>query len=135
LVLNYNLPNVNITRQPWSEDTEAEQLRDLSVGIMPVINTPFNLGKCGYKLLQYMACGVPAIASPVGVNSTIITDGATGFLAISEDEWYEKIKLIHDNPKRAKDMGIAGRKKIELSYSIEAVLPMIEMSLRNAAAV
>ena len=74
---------------PWSEDSEVAYIQSFDVGIMPLTDGPFERGKCGYKLVQYMACGLPVIASPVGVNSRIVEQGKTGFLASSSAEWLQ----------------------------------------------
>lgn len=127
-----NLPGVNPTYLPWTEESEAKLLSGLSVGIMPLTDNPWDRGKCGYKILQYMASGIPAIASPVGANKEIISDGVTGFLVTSEDEWFAALKRLHSGPRLALSMGRAGRQKVELQYSVQAVLPCLESSLRGA---
>jgi glycosyltransferase involved in cell wall biosynthesis len=128
-----DLPGVNPTYVRWSEDTEAAELRRLTVGIMPLTDNPWDRGKCGYKLLQYMACGLPVVASPVGVNSDIVSEGETGFLAKSDDEWYKAFKFMFDSADTAAALGSAGRLRLESIYSIKAALPQIERCLREAA--
>jgi glycosyltransferase involved in cell wall biosynthesis len=128
-----DLPGVNPTYVRWSEETEAAELRRLTVGIMPLTDNPWDRGKCGYKLLQYMACGLPVVASPVGVNSDIVSEGETGFLAKSDDEWYKAFKFMFDSADTAAALGSAGRLRLESIYSIKAALPQIERCLREAA--
>src|SRR5215831_17299164 len=78
----------------WSEATEIEMIQTMDIGIMPLPDEPWARGKCGYKLVQYMACGLPVIASPVGVNSTIIDHGVNGLLARSERDWVAAIRRL-----------------------------------------
>jgi len=104
---------------PWSEQTEAQSLLGCDIGIMPLPDTEFTRGKCGLKLIQYMASGLPVVASPVGVNSEIVEDGKNGYLAASLDEWFEKLdKLIRDPDLRIR-FGREGRAKVQARYTLE----------------
>jgi glycosyltransferase involved in cell wall biosynthesis len=103
----------------WSEQTETGLLSECHIGIMPLPDDEFVRGKCGLKLIQYMACGLPVIASPVGVNRELVEEGKNGFLAATEDEWFEKLdKLIRDSELRM-SLGTAGRAKVAAGYTIE----------------
>ncbi len=110
---------------PWRLETEIEDLIPFDIGIMPLADDIYAKGKCGFKLLQYMALGIPSIASPVGVNQEIITDGENGFLATSENEWFEKLSLLISNKKRRKMVGIAARETVEERYSLNNALPLL----------
>ncbi len=103
---------------PWSEKTEVEDLRRIDIGIMPLPDDEWSKGKCGFKALQFMALEIPVVASPVGVNSVLICDNENGFLASSHEEWVEKLQLVIENPGLRKKFGIAGRKTVEESYSV-----------------
>jgi glycosyltransferase involved in cell wall biosynthesis len=108
---------------PWTEGSEVESVQQFDVGIMPLVDSPWERGKCGYKLIQYMACGVPVIASPVGVNSEIVSDGITGYLAVNSEQWHQALrKLISENTERV-TMGKAGREKVENWYSSRVQAP------------
>jgi glycosyltransferase involved in cell wall biosynthesis len=110
----------SLTFIPWQEDTEINDLLRIHIGIMPLENDAWSEGKCGFKLIQYMALGIPAVASPVGVNKDIIDEGENGFLCTDDTSWYEALsKLIQDVNLRNR-MGSAGRKKIESAYSLHA---------------
>jgi len=85
------LGGVPLEANPWSEGTKAGELRRIDVGIMPLPDCPFERGKCGLKLIQYMACSRPVVGTPVGVNREIITDGLNGYQATSEEEWVEAL--------------------------------------------
>jgi glycosyltransferase involved in cell wall biosynthesis len=103
----------------WSEQKETGLLSECDIGIMPLPDTEFTRGKCGLKLIQYMACGLPVVASPVGVNREIVEEGKNGYLASSEDEWFAKLdKLIRD-PALRKNLGKAGREKVAAGYTLE----------------
>jgi len=107
-----------ITVLPWTEEQEVEKVQQFDIGIMPLPDKPFERGKCGYKLIQYMACGKPVVASPVGANAEIVRDGVDGFLANTDRDWVEAlICLIDDLPLRER-MGGAGRKRVEAQYSL-----------------
>lgn len=118
---------------PWTEDTEVARIHGMDIGIMPLNDTPWARGKCGYKLIQYMACGLPVIASPVGVNAEIVEHGVNGFLATSDAEWEEALRvLLSDADLRAR-MGEAGRRKIEQEYSLQVWGPRVAQLLREIA--
>ena len=115
--------NFNFVYKQWELETEQEDLLKMHIGLMPLKEGPWFEGKCGFKLIQYHACGIPAIASPVGVNSLITLENKTGFIAKDKSEWkiYLK-KLITDATMRSK-MGEAARQHIEKNYSLHNLLP------------
>ena len=117
---------------PWSEETEAADVHRFDVGIMPLPDGPFEKGKCGYKLIQYMAAGLPVVASPVGINRQIVEHGVNGFLASSESEWTYALEYLRDNPDKRIQMGIAGRKKFEREYDLEVTAPRLLQYLEMA---
>ena len=92
--------------------SEAEDLSALDIGLMPLPDAPFTRGKCAMKALQYMALGIPAVCSPVGVNSDIIHDGENGFLASSEEEWVQVLARLLDDAKLRAEIGEAGHQTV-----------------------
>lgn len=109
----------------WSQDNEIADIQCMDIGIMPVPDEPWARGKCGYKLIQYMACGIPVVASPVGVNCQIVQHGVNGFLASTDEEWHRALeKLAGDAELRAR-MGRAGRANVEAHYSIQRYGPVM----------
>lgn len=116
---------------PWTERNEVSLIQSLDVGIMPLHDNPWNRGKCAYKLIQYMACGVPVIASPVGVNTQIVKHGVTGFLAETEKEWRDCVGRLLSDPQLRQEMGAAGRLQIEEGYSLQVWAPKIADILRS----
>ena len=117
----------------WSESTEVERIHEFSVGIMPLKDSPSERGKCGYKLIQYMACGLPVVASPVGVNRQIVEHGVNGFLASTDEEWTSSLSLLLSSPGLRRQMGTAGRRKVERGYCIQATAPILAGLLRESA--
>ena len=124
-------PNPLIDFEEWSEASEVPFLQSLDIGIMPLVDTPWARGKCGYKLIQYMACGLPVVASPVGVNSDIVEHGVNGFLAETNEEWSRAIKILLNNADLRRQMGSAGQKKVEEYYSLKVWGPRVAQMLQN----
>jgi glycosyltransferase involved in cell wall biosynthesis len=127
------LPNMEKELLPWGEDTEVTNIRSFDVGIMPLPDGPFERGKCGYKLVQYMASGLPVIASPVGANLRMVEQGKTGFLASSEADWVQALVLLSWNSKLRSEMGKVGRLKVEQEYSLQVTAPRLFKILTSAA--
>jgi glycosyltransferase involved in cell wall biosynthesis len=107
----------------WSKENELQTLYSFDIGIMPLPNEPWVKGKCGFKLIQYMACGIPSIGSNIGANKEIINDGSNGYLARGKEEWVQKISTLLKDVELRKKFSKQGRKKIEQNYSIKSVLP------------
>ena len=103
----------------WEESTEVLEISKFDVGIMPLPDSPWERGKCGFKLIQCMACEVPVIASPVGVNRNIIQNGENGFLAESSEDWIKYFYTLKNDEKLRCDMGYKGRKLIEEKFSLD----------------
>lgn len=111
-----DLPNYEFI--PWSPEEEVKALQQMDIGIMPLEDSEWAKGKCGFKLIQYLAVGIPAVASPVGVNDQVIKQGENGYLAASENEWEKYLaKLLSDEPLRV-EMGKRGRQHIIHHYSV-----------------
>ena len=128
------LTDVGARVRPWREATEVEDLNTVDVGIVPVPDRPFERGKCGFKVVQYMACGRAVIASPVGANRQIIEHGVNGLLADGEREWEEALRLLCARPDLRRSLGEAGRRTVVSRYSTAVVLPRLVKVLEEAAA-
>lgn len=111
-----NLKNLNYVE--WSPENEVTELSKCQIGVMPLTNDEWSEGKCGFKLIQYLALEIPAVSSNVGVNKKIIDENINGFLCNSETEWYAAIEKLLLNADMRKKMGIEGRKKIVREYSL-----------------
>lgn len=119
---------------PWSGDAEVPFLRSLDAGLMPLTDDPWSRGKCGFKLLQYMACGVPAVASPVGANVAIAASGAAARLAASDAEWVAALDAIAADPASARDLAARGRAAAEGQWSTRVLGPRFAAALAAWAA-
>lgn len=125
----FSLPGVPLQIVPWSEETEVEEIAAFDVGIMPLRDDPWSRGKCGFKLIQYMGCRLPVIASPIGANRAIVVHRETGWLASSEDEWGAALRAIAREPALGVQMGFAGRARVEQHYSLTVALPRLASAL------
>jgi len=115
----------------WYEETEVDEIQSFDIGIMPMPNEAWAQGKCGYKLIQYMACARPVIASPVGVAREIIEDSRNGFLATTTTDWVKALCVLRDNHSLREKMGKAGRIKVERQYSIQVTAPLLASLLMS----
>lgn len=117
--------------RPWSLDTEVEEVQRFSVGIMPLPDSDWVRGKCGLKALQYMACGIPCVASPRGVALDLIADGVNGLLAETPDQWHDALERLRD-PALRQTLGEAGRAMVEAKYSLGSAAPRLRELLESA---
>lgn len=109
----------------WSEAGEISAVQEVDIGIMPVGSGAFERGKCGYKLIQYMACGLPVVASPVGVNGQIVHPGGNGYLAQSPEDWRQALVRLIEDPELRATLGRAGRARIVADYSLSRHAPRL----------
>lgn len=107
----------------WNKETEIQDLAKINIGVMPLLDTVWAQGKCGFKGLQYMALEIPAVMSPVGVNTSIVEHGKNGFLCSSRDEWKQTLINLIDNESLRTEIGKAGYKTVTQSFSVEANKP------------
>jgi glycosyltransferase involved in cell wall biosynthesis len=126
-----NIENVDLTIKDWCENSEVEDIKNFDVGIMPLYNSLWERGKCGLKLIQYMACSLPVVGSPVGVNQDIIQHGVNGFCADSLDEWTEYLSKLAEDPQLRTLMGAKGRLMVESNYCLPVTAPKLAQLLRS----
>ncbi len=126
-------PGVTVEFRPWQLEQEVELLQDCDIGIMPLPDTAWAKGKCGLKLLQYMSVGMATVASPVGVNRQIISDGVTGYLAATEQEWGEKLARLCEDAELRKTMGEAARTVVKERYSLDIWGPRLAKLYQDIA--
>lgn len=120
-----DLPGVHAEILSWHEDTEFADICRGDVGIMPLTDDPWSRGKCGFKLIQYMACGLPVIASPVGVNATLVAPGINGFLADDDASWLHALEMLRADRDMAARMGGAGRACVESTFNLATTAPLL----------
>jgi glycosyltransferase involved in cell wall biosynthesis len=113
-------PVVSVRCKPWEKATEILDIQSFDIGIMPLDSSPWELGKCAYKLIQCMACGVPVIGERIGANCDLIEDGQNGFLASDHAEWTEAFKRLLEDPKLRERFAQAGRKTVVEKYSLKS---------------
>jgi len=116
----------------WSEDTEVDAIKKFDIGIMPLPDNEWARGKCGYKLIQYMACAVPVIASKVGVNSEIVDHGRNGYIASTTADWKAFIGQLHNDPALRTQMGKAGRECVKKKYNLDVTAPKLVPLIRSS---
>ncbi len=117
--------------RPWRLETEMEELSQIGIGIAPLPDTPWERGKCGVKILQYMACGIPVVASPVGVNAHIVVDGVNGFLAKNNEEWTTALRALIADPNLRQRLGAAGCATVEQSFTVQRAATAVNSVLRS----
>jgi glycosyltransferase involved in cell wall biosynthesis len=117
--------------RPWRLETEMEELSQFGIGIAPLPDSPWERGKCGVKILQYMACGIPVVASPVGVNAQIVVDGVNGFLAKNNEEWTTALRTLFADSNQRQRLGAAGREAVEKSFTVQGAAAAVNSVLRS----
>jgi glycosyltransferase involved in cell wall biosynthesis len=123
----------NLRFRRWSKRTEIEDLLRFDIGIMPMPDTDWARGKCGFKVIQYMALGIPPVASPVGVNADIVEDGVDGFLCADETQWKRALETLLRDPELRRRTGAAAREKVVREYSVAANSDRFLASIEGAA--
>lgn len=127
-----SIPGVDVEEVRWQEETEIEQIRRFDVGVMPLPDTQWARGKCAFKLIQYMACGIPVVGSRIGANVDVV-DPTCGFLASSDAEWLASLQALRDDRGMALQMGQSGRSRIEQHYSLQCNLPLLAEVIHEVA--
>ena len=132
--LAWDFPGIRYLQ--WTLTDEFDYFAHFDIGIMPLMDSPFARGKCAFKLVQYMAAGLPVIASPVGANCELVEHEVNGYLAETQEEWHLSLRTLIDHQDLRRQMGIQGRRLVRKSYSLEAGWPryaaILSGSLREA---
>jgi glycosyltransferase involved in cell wall biosynthesis len=127
----WSIPGIDVRNVAWSEASEIDEMLRFDAGVMPLPDEPWTRGKCGYKLIQYMGCALPTVASPVGVNADIVEHGKTGFLATTPEEWRHALESLARAPELRRAMGQAGFAKVAAEFSLTATAPRIASIVRS----
>ncbi len=118
------VPNVTVIEIEWHEQTEVELINTFDVGVMPLPDSEWARGKCAFKLIQYMACAVAVIASPIGANTNVI-NSKCGFFASTAQDWVQKLRELRDQPYERAEMGRAGMVRVKQHYSLQRNIPVL----------
>ena len=132
---NFSLGRGEVVHRTWNLNTETEDLANIDVGIMPLADGPWEQGKCGFKLIHYMACFKPVIASPVGVNRTIVIQGKNGFLAHDPASWIRALTLLKHDTDLRRRLGNEGRREVENRYCTNVTAPKLASILKSAVCI
>ena len=119
----FDCENMVVDKKQWSEKDEVADIQSFDIGLMPLMDDPWSHGKCGLKILQCLATGVPVVCSPAGINKEIVQDGVHGFWANSQEEWIEKLEIMINDHDLRRKMGMAGRERVIEHYSLKANAP------------
>jgi len=125
--------SLEIEQPPWTINSEVELFNTCDIGVYPLADDEWSRGKCGFKAIEFMACGVPVVASAVGVNREIIQDGVNGFLASTSEEWIDKLERLLSDPTLRCRFGAAGRQTIEERFSLRVHAPSVANRIRALA--
>jgi glycosyltransferase involved in cell wall biosynthesis len=120
-----SLPMKRVIYEPWTADSEVSAVQSFSVGVMPLEDDLWARGKCSFKMLTYMAVGIPVVVSPVGMNSKVLSQAKCGFGPRNNEEWVDAISCLLDSSTLSESMGFAGRKLIEERYSKSVIGPRL----------
>jgi glycosyltransferase involved in cell wall biosynthesis len=128
------IPGVAVENPTWSLDREIELFNTCDIGVYPLVDDEWSKGKCGFKAIEFMACGVPVVASAVGVNREIIEDGVNGFLASTDGEFADKLERLLADPALRARLAVAGRRTVEERYSLHVNAPKLAAVLQGVVA-
>ena len=127
----FDIPGIEIRKIDWSLQDEVRQFQALDIGIYPLSNNEWAFGKGGFKAIQYMSVGIPCVVSGIGVNKDIIIDGINGFLAVTEDAWFQKLSQLINDPGLRERIGLQGRKSVLENYSLEINAPRLLQIIKD----
>jgi glycosyltransferase involved in cell wall biosynthesis len=123
----------NVSLRSWGLESELRELHGFDIGIMPMPDTDWTRGKCGFKGLFYMSVGLPSVCSPVGMTTDFIQDGQNGYLATSTEEWVARLSALIEDVALRRTIGQAGRQTVEEKYSLHAQAPRLLAVIDRAA--
>jgi len=120
-----DLPNARVIFEKWTPEREVDAIREFTLGIMPLHDDPWARGKCSFKMLTYMAVGIPVVVSPVGMNMEILSRGNCGYAPSSLDDWFDAMTSLLENESDRGEMGSVGRHLVETTYSRAVIAPKL----------
>lgn len=126
------LPAEQLHFTRWNAETEVQELQSFTIGIMPLTDTPWSRGKCSFKMLTYMAIGIPVVVSPVGMNREVLSLGNCGLAAASTDDWVDTLTALLLDREKSISMGAVGRHIVESHFSRNVIAPQLANLLQHA---
>ncbi len=121
----FDCEDMVVEKKFWNEKDEVTDIQSFDIGLMPLLDDPWSHGKCGLKILQCLAVGIPIVCSPAVINKEIVEDSVHGFWANTPEEWIEKLEILINDDSLRKRMGTEGRKKVIKHYSLDANTPRL----------
>jgi glycosyltransferase involved in cell wall biosynthesis len=128
-----DMPGVRVDKRTWSKATEVADLRSFDIGIMPLNTDPFYRAHLGHKMIQYMAVGIPVVASHTDINATVVEDGVNGYLVKDDTEWVARLSELLDDASKRDRLGSAGRALVEQRFALEKQADQLAAVLRSVA--
>jgi glycosyltransferase involved in cell wall biosynthesis len=131
-----SIPGVEVENSPWKADQEVRDFQSIDIGLYPIdasLYSGWAAGKSGFKSIQYMAVGIPYVATPVGASAEIGEADTTHFLAATDDQWHGALETLIADPERRQKMGAAGRRHVVENYGLPAQSEKLAEALRDAA--
>lgn len=128
-----DMPGVRVEKRAWSKETEVADLRSFDIGIMPLNSDPFYRAHLGHKMIQYMAVGIPVVASHTEINATVVEQGLNGYLVHDDAEWVARLGELLENRALRERLGRAGRDIVEQRFALEKQAKLFADVLRSVA--
>lgn len=126
------IPGVEVENRPWRLESELDDFGGMDIGVYPIVEDDWSLGKCAFKAIQFMAAGVPCVSSPVGMTREVVSDGIDGLLAGSVPQWIEALEALIIDPERRRRLGEAGMRSIAERYSLQACSELFVATIHRA---
>jgi glycosyltransferase involved in cell wall biosynthesis len=129
-----DMPGVRVEKRKWTKETEVSELRSFDIGIMPLNSDPFYRAHLGHKMIQYMAVGIPVVASHTEINATVVEEGVNGYLVKDDAEWVQRLSQLLDDAQLRARLGESGRQLVEQRFALEKQAQLLFEVLRDVAA-
>jgi glycosyltransferase involved in cell wall biosynthesis len=127
------LPGVSVDARPWRAESALADMASFDIGLVPLDDTPFEQAKFPFKLLQYLALGVPAVSARVGLARDVLEDGRNGLLAGSPAEWRDALERLIVDVGLRQQLATAGRDTVSANYTAQRIAPLLLNGLITAA--
>lgn len=129
----FDCEQIRVIKKQWTQEEEVADLQSFDIGLMPLVDDPWSWGKCGLKIVQYQGVGLPVVCTPVGINRDLVEDGVNGFYASTPAEWEKKLSILVEDSALREKMGLEGRKKVLMRYTLQVCAPRLLSILEQVA--